>query len=966
MRRSFPVVAWILSWLILPAFASRDEKPAGSEEQLLSNVRQVTFEGRRAGEGYFSADGTRLVFQSEREPGNPFFQIYLLDLETGDTRRISPGIGKTTCAWIHPDGNRVLFASTHHDPDAVSKQREELEFRASAQERRYSWDYDEQYELYEADLRTGELRRLTHAVGYDAEGSWSPDGRWILFSSNRHAYEEELSENERALLEKDKSYFLDLYIMGADGNGLRRLTEVPGYDGGPFFSPDGSRITWRRFSEDGATAEIYIMNVDGSDPRRITNLEVMSWAPFFHPSGEYLVFGTNKHGFSNFEIYLVDAEGRSEPVRVTYTEGFDGLPVFSPDGGTLAWTSNRTSNGQSQIFFADWDDAEAKRMLGLAPALPTEPAITAEDLRLHVETLASDEMEGRLTGTEGERRATEYVAAVFEALGLEPAGDDGTFYQEFEFTSGVSLGPGNRMRAAVEGVESAAEVDRDWRPIAFSRTGAAEFAPVVFAGYGIVAPEEGSHPAYDSYVHLDVQGKWVLVFRYLPEDVTPERRQHLSRYSGLRFKAMTAREKGAVGLLVASGPNSRVEEQLVELSFDSSLGTMSVAVVSVTDELAARLLSAAGRDLKSLQDGLDTGEPAMGFLVDGIEVAVDVDIRHEKKMGRNVLARLPSRTGHGAPALVIGAHVDHLGRGLGMSTLARDDEKGRIHYGADDNASGVAGLLEMAEYLSHPGRTGGLDSSRDVIFAAWSGEELGLLGSNHYTQVLGREGGSEGDISGKVAAYLNMDMIGRLRESLVLQGVGSSSLWPGEIERRNVPVGLPIVTQNDSYLPTDTTSFYLKRVPVLSAFTGTHGEYHSPRDRPETLNYEGMQKVVRLMTLLARSLAERPDVPDYLEMKRPEGEGGRVRLRAYLGTIPDFAQGEVPGLKLGGVISGGPAEKAGLRGGDVIVELAGRTIENIYDYSYAIEALKIGEEITVVAVRAGERIEVQVVPGSRE
>ncbi len=965
MRRLFPAVVLCLHLIYLSAYPAEDATRTVSEERLLSNIRQVTFEGRRAGEGYFGADGRRLVFQSEREPGNPFFQIYLLDLETGDTQRISPGTGKTTCAWIHPDGDRVLFASTHHDPDAVRKQGEELEFRASGQERRYSWDYDEQYELYEADLETGELRRLTHALGYDAEGSWSPDGRWILFSSNRHAYEENLSEREKALFEKDKSYLLDLYIMDADGDNLRRLTDLPGYDGGPFFSSDGSRITWRRFSEDGLTAEIFTMN-DGSDPRQITNLGVMSWAPFFHPSGEYLAFATNKHGFSNFEIYLVDAEGRSEPVRVTYTEGFDGLPAFSPDGRTLAWTSNRAPGGQSQIFFADWNDSEARRLLGLTPPLETEPGITAEDLRLHVEALASEEMEGRLTGTEGERRATEYVAGIFEALGLEPAGDGGTFFQEFEFTSGVSLGPENQMRVTLDGTESAAEASRDWRPIAFSRTGAMAPAPVVFAGYGIVAPEEDSHPAYDSYVHLDVEGKWVLVFRYLPEEVTPERRQHLARYSGLRFKAMTARERGAVGLLVASGPNSRVEEQLVELSFDASLGTTSLAVVSVTDELAARMLSAAGRDLRSVQDGLDGGEPAMGFTLEGIEVAVDVDIRHEKGMGRNVLARLPGRAEGDAPSLVVGAHVDHLGRGLGMSTLARDDEKGRIHYGADDNASGVAGLLEMAEYLSHLDRTGRLDARRDIVFAAWSGEELGLLGSSHHTRVLAREVDDEADISGRVAAYLNMDMIGRLRENLILQGVGSSSLWRAEIERRNVPVGLPIATQNDSYLPTDTTSFYLKRVPVLSAFTGTHSEYHTPRDRPETLNYQGMQRITRFMTSLARSLAERPEEPDYLEMKRPVGEGGRARLRAYLGTIPDYAQGEVPGLKLGGVIGGGPAEEGGLRVGDLIVELAGRKIENIYDYTYAIEALKIGEAVTVVAVRGGERIEVQVVPRSRE
>jgi Tol biopolymer transport system component len=400
-----------------------EEATPDKEGQLLSNTRQVTFEGRRAGEGYFSADGSLLTFQSERDPKNPFFQIFVLEMETGDIKRVSPGYGKTTCSWVHPDGKKVLFASTHSDPAARKKQEEELEARASGEERRYSWDYDEFYELYEADHNSGELRRLTDATGYDAEGSWSPDGSLIAFSSNRDAYSRPLSEKEQSIFEHDKSYFSDIYLMNADGSGIRRLTNVPGYDGGPFFSADGKKICWRRFSEDGATAEIYVMNVDGTGQRRITHLGAMSWAPFFHPSGDYLIFGTNLHGFANFELYLVDADGRSDPVRVTYTDGFDGLPAFSPDGKVIAWTSNRTSGGQSQIFFADWDDARARELLGISTGSSTDPAITSRDLRLHVGELASDEMEGRQAGMQGARLAAEYLASNLDALGFEPAGD---------------------------------------------------------------------------------------------------------------------------------------------------------------------------------------------------------------------------------------------------------------------------------------------------------------------------------------------------------------------------------------------------------------------------------------------------------------------------------------------------------------------------------------------------------------
>ena len=248
---------------------SDPQTAAAKEALLLSNTRQLTFEGRRAGEGYFSQDGSQLVFQSEREPGNPFFQIYLMDRETGDVERVSPGRGKTTCAWIHPDGDKVLFASTHDDESAVDKQRAEIELRKSGKERRYSWDYDEHFEIYEFDRKTHEYRKLTNARGYDAEGSWSPDGKLIAFTSNRRAYQGELTATEKKQFEVDPANMNDIYIMDADGDNVRRLTTEPGYDGGPFFSPDGTRICWRRFSPNGAVAEVWTMNIDGSDKRQI-------------------------------------------------------------------------------------------------------------------------------------------------------------------------------------------------------------------------------------------------------------------------------------------------------------------------------------------------------------------------------------------------------------------------------------------------------------------------------------------------------------------------------------------------------------------------------------------------------------------------------------------------------------------------------------------------------------------------
>jgi Tol biopolymer transport system component len=363
-RSALPLVLLLAS---LAGVAQQASPP--QERDFLSRIRRLTVEGRRAGEGYWAPDGQRLVFQSEREPGNPFYQIYLMDMTTGDVSRVSPGLGKTTCSFIHPQTGDVLFASTHHDPRSKQLQDEELKFRASGQERRYSWDYDPEMELYVRSATSGTFRRLTNARGYDAEASYSPDGQWIAFSSTRDAYERTLSATEQKQLETDPSYFGEIYIMraDADGSGVRRLTSVPGYDGGPFFSPDGKRIIWRRFDEQGVIADVWMMNLDGTDQRRITDFGSMSWAPYIHPSGRYILFASNKLGFENFEVFLVDIDGTKEPIRVTYSDGFDGLPVPSPDGTRLAWTSNRGGGREGQIYLAQWNHQFALDALAAAP-----------------------------------------------------------------------------------------------------------------------------------------------------------------------------------------------------------------------------------------------------------------------------------------------------------------------------------------------------------------------------------------------------------------------------------------------------------------------------------------------------------------------------------------------------------------------------------------------------------------------
>lgn len=985
-------------------------RPEPGPAAILGPPRQLTFEGRRSGEGYFSQDGSMLVFQSEREAGNPFYQIYLMDLETGRVERASPGRGKTTCGWIHPSGTRLLFSSTHLDPESAHLQAEALARRTHGEERRYAWDYDPHYDIFSVRVPLGNDTpvQLTAAPGYDAEASWSPDGRTIVFSSNRHIYAADggfaadLSSEDRAAASLDPSRFVDIYTMDARGGSVRRLTETRGYDGGPFFSPDGKRIVFRRFDEDGAHAEIFTMKTDGSDVKQLTHLGAMSWAPFYHPSGDYVIFSTNLQGFENFELYIVDAEGQSPPVRVTQQDGFDGLPVFAPDGDSLVYT-RKPPHGDSQLYRASWNDELARTRLGLAsqsfhdvgPLLPVPARLSSEiqprELRAFVDALASDAADGRLTGTAGERIATSYVARVFRVLGLEPAGDGGTYFQEFGFTAGVSLGLANRLQARIDGEATARDLvlDRDWRPLTFSQVGEVESAEVVFAGYGLVAPAGDGSPAIDDYADLDVSDRWVMALRYLPEGLDEAARQRLNRHSSLRYKAMVARDRGARGILFVSGPHSKVREQLVGLRFDATQSGTSIAVASLSDDAADALIRAGSpHDLADLQAALDGGIEMPGFVLEGVRLEGRIDIQQQRKKGRNVLARLPAGAssapaGEDVPAkpvVLVGAHVDHLGHGEAASSLAREDERGRIHPGADDNASGVAALLEAAGYLASQQAEGRLANERDIVFAAWSGEELGLLGSEAWAdrELAAVEKGARGpdhggashgtpDLSSRVAAYLNMDMVGRLRDRVSLLGIDSSPVWRSEIEQRNVPIDLPVAAIDDSYLPTDATTFYLKRVPILSAFTGSHEEYHTPRDRPELLDYQGMADIALLVANIAADLARDEQAPVYVATAAPGHGMPRAGLRVYLGTIPDYTNGDGrPGLKLSGVAAGGPAAEAGLQAGDLVIEVDGHKVENIYDYTYALDLLKVGEPVEVVVLRGEARTTVRLTPASRD
>jgi hypothetical protein len=588
-------------------------------------------------------------------------------------------------------------------------------------------------------------------------------------------------------------------------------------------------------------------------------------------------------------------------------------------------------------------------LLGALFSLATLVSAQNGGVREHVSRLASEEMEGRLTGTEGGRRASDYIIQELERLGVRPLAGRDSFRIPFEFTSGVN-DQGSTL--SVSGWEAP---PGSVRGLSFSDTGEVS-GGLVFAGYGITIPESQGF-GYDSYFGLDVKDKIVLVLRYFPEDATTEVKSVLARYSGLRFKAMNARDRGARGLLVVSGPRSPNAGELVGMSFDSAVAGSGIVAATIRGEVAEKLFARVeGKTLAEAQNALDSGNPHVGgFEIPDSEMRLNVRLQKETRSAENIVGYLPATAaGANGRMILLGAHYDHLGRGGDGNSLAGKDEAGQIHHGADDNASGVAAVLAIAEGEKARDRTSPL------AFAFWSGEELGLLGSAEFVR--------RGPIPvAEIAAYVNFDMVGRMRDNkLVLQAVGTSSVWPRLVEQANVVAGFEVQMSEDPYLPTDVTSFNQAGVPSLNLFTGSHKEYHRPADRADLINYEDLERIAEFGALLVRKIASLPERPDFIKVARMAQSGGsRDTVRVFTGTIPDYAT-QVEGLLLSGVIEGGPAEEAGLKGGDVIVEFAGRKIGNIYDYTYALDVVKIGEPVVVIYLREGERRETKLTPRARK
>jgi hypothetical protein len=588
---------------------------------------------------------------------------------------------------------------------------------------------------------------------------------------------------------------------------------------------------------------------------------------------------------------------------------------------------------------------------GVTPGAQTT---TTSKTRSHVQTLASEKLDGREAGSQGERLAAQYIAQQLAKFGARPLPGRQDMFVPFEFTGGSRDG-GSQVTITRAPGTSGVVTGGTNAVTALSFSDDADVSgQVVFAGYGIVVPEAQNF-GYDSYATLDVKDKVVVVLRYFPEDADQKTRGILARYSDLRYKALAARQRGAKAMLVVTGPRSPNAGQTIPMTFDTALAGSGIPAASVSSAISDQLFRE--RSLADVQKELDSGNPHVaGFAIPDVTVGVKTAVVRVKQTARNVVAYLPATqpvTNVDKPWIAVGAHYDHLGRGSHGNSLASRDEAGKAHLGADDNASGTAAVLAIAEAVSKlPKRT------RHVVFGLWSAEEIGLVGSATFVngKVLAPD---------QIAAYVNYDMVGRMQDNrLAVQAVGSSPTWPTLLERANVAAGFDLNVQDDPYQPTDVASFNLAGVPSLSFTTGAHTDYHKPSDTPEKINYEDLDRVADLGADIVKRVMELGEAPKFAKVEQSQQTANRTGVRVFTGTIPDYAA-SAKGLLLGGVVGGGPAEQAGMAKGDVIVEIAGQSIANIYDYTYALELLKINQPVKVVYMRNGERRETTLTPSAR-
>lgn len=918
MRRLLPVL-WLAGCATTPPAAPAPQtKPALPEEKHLSELQQLSFGGENA-EAYWRFDSKGLSLQVKR-PGEACDRIHTFMLGDAASKQISSGKGATTCAHFFPGDQELLYASTHLGGDACPPKPDMREG--------YVWAIYETYDIFKANADGSNLRQLTTSPGYDAEGTVCAKDGSILFTSVRDGD-------------------LELYRMDKDGQNVKRLTFTPGYDGGAFFNADCTKIVWRasrpqpgRELEDyqsllkrnlvrPSKLELYVANADGSDAKQITDLGSASFAPFFTPDSKRVLFSTNYPNprGREFDIWAIDVDGTNLE-RITSAPGFDGFPMFSPDGQWLAFSSNRaTSEGQNDtnLFLAKWKNDRG----------PIE-ARTQDAVKADVEWLADPAREGRGILTKGLAASAEHLAERFKALGLAPAGENGSYLQPFELVTALTRAKGTTL--VINGQTFA---ETDFTPVGWSGEGSAK-GDAVFVDYGIVDEE----PKRDDFAELDLKGKVVIARRFAPDLGEKDTPKSQRRRGDLRKKAFHAKQKGAVALVVVDLPApllpvAQAGEKLDDVPPDARLpglepegtGDAGIPVVVVKRDAFRKVLDAF--------KGKPTLKKAGSLPKLAVQVTVQLD--ETKTQAANVVGDLVV---DGADAwVVLGAHYDHLGLG-GRDSLAPDVSA--PHLGADDNASGVAALLEAARALA--AKKDGLPHSVRVV--AFAGEESGVLGSSHFVRTLKNPA--------SVRAMLNLDMVGRLRgNQLTVLGSETATEWPALIQAACGQARVGCDASGDGYGPSDHMPFYTAGIPVLHLFTGAHSDYHKPSDSADKLNYTGIAQTARVMEALTRGLPK--TALAYQKVAAPVR--GDVRsFGASLGTVPDYAGPPkgTKGMLLADVRPGGGAALGGMKKGDLVIKLGSQEIGSVEDLMFVLMGAKPGQTVKAIVVRDGKEVPLEV------
>ncbi|MBP6977291.1 MAG: M20/M25/M40 family metallo-hydrolase [Bacteroidales bacterium] len=575
-------------------------------------------------------------------------------------------------------------------------------------------------------------------------------------------------------------------------------------------------------------------------------------------------------------------------------------------------------------------------ILNIFPFWAIAQDITIPELKQHVDYLASDSLQGRRSGTTGGWMAATYIRDQFRSYGLELMGDEG--FQYFEIVTDAKLGTPNTL--SFESVTG--EPGIDFIPFSYSGNGTLT-STVNFVGYGFDFSADSV--VWDDYEGMDVSGQWVMILLSDPETDNPG--SVFASYGDTWGKILKARDHGAAGIFFVTPVKMEKNDILTGLQLERSTSRAGIPVIHLSRKTADRMLSSMGKTIGELESGLNAGHQPGSFRIP-VKVSATVNVIYQKARTQNVVAILrgsdPALAGE---YIVVGAHYDHLGMG-GPGSNSRALDTVAVHNGADDNASGVAGMLGLAEEL-----TLNRDKiRRSVLFVAFDAEEMGLLGSKYFVD-------QSKEMMDKTDAMINMDMIGRFypeEKPLLISGTGTSAESETLLDQVAADLDFKLAYSPEGYGASDHSSFYAVDIPVFFITSGAHDDYHMPEDDADRIHYAGIQQIVAFLYDLMMVMDERESALTFQEAGPKEPPRSGRGFKVTLGILPDFASTDNTGLRIDAVRKGGPADQGGLLKGDRIVALNGKTVTNIYDYMARLKELETGQVAAVEVIREGIRL----------